>query len=281
MQARLDHLKQYLRYVHLRWQLDHETDKAKQKELTLAALTHAYRTRYSYMNHWEAMRQNLDRESPRRSSASRPGCSTTSPRTSRGRSIGRDPRGDRGRGSARGSPTSSPTPSTRRRSRPTWSRSSFPPGRPGRERPAVPALAALRPLQPDRGEPLTLSVVTGTIAWYRDRPAGPLDVDATRPARRRGGPAPAGRRAAPARGEGAGPGLYDFEFDDSAAGWQDQGPGRPGGRGGARAGPACSTTPGGCSRCSSTCRRARRSSSTSGPAARTGSTGRTGRSSGR
>ena len=54
--ARLDQLKHYLRYVHLRWLLDHEKDKAKQKELTVAALTLAYRTRYEYMNHWAAMR---------------------------------------------------------------------------------------------------------------------------------------------------------------------------------------------------------------------------------
>lgn len=59
VQARLDQLKHYLRYIHLRWQLDHEKDKAKQKELTIATLTHAYRTRYAYMNHWNAMRQSF------------------------------------------------------------------------------------------------------------------------------------------------------------------------------------------------------------------------------
>ncbi len=57
--ARLDQLKHYLHYVHLRWQLDHEKDKARQKEFTVAALTHAYRTRYEYMNHWGAMRQTF------------------------------------------------------------------------------------------------------------------------------------------------------------------------------------------------------------------------------
>lgn len=55
VRARLEHIKQYLRYVQLRWQLEREKDKAK--ELTLAAITHGYRTRYSFMNHWEAMRQ--------------------------------------------------------------------------------------------------------------------------------------------------------------------------------------------------------------------------------
>lgn len=54
--ARIDHIKHYLRYVHLRWLIDHEADAAKKKDLTIAALTLCYRTRYSYMNHWAAMR---------------------------------------------------------------------------------------------------------------------------------------------------------------------------------------------------------------------------------
>ena len=54
--ARLDQLKHYLHYVRLRWLLDHERDKARRKELTVAALTHGYRTRYEYMTHWAAMR---------------------------------------------------------------------------------------------------------------------------------------------------------------------------------------------------------------------------------
>ena len=55
--ARLDHLKIYLRYFHLRWQLNRTKVKDEKKRLTLAILTHVYRSRYSYMNHWEAMRQ--------------------------------------------------------------------------------------------------------------------------------------------------------------------------------------------------------------------------------
>lgn len=55
--ARLDQLQHYLRYVQLRWQFDHEKDKAKQKDLAVAAMTAVYRTRYDYMNHWNAMRQ--------------------------------------------------------------------------------------------------------------------------------------------------------------------------------------------------------------------------------
>jgi hypothetical protein len=56
--ARLDQIKGSLRYEHLRWQLDQPGLSAgERKSLTLATLTHVYRTRYSYMNHWQAMRQ--------------------------------------------------------------------------------------------------------------------------------------------------------------------------------------------------------------------------------
>ncbi len=53
--TRLDQLKHYLRFTHLRWLLDHEKDQARQKELTVELLTLAYRTRYEYMNHWTAL----------------------------------------------------------------------------------------------------------------------------------------------------------------------------------------------------------------------------------
>lgn len=54
--ARLDALKSYWRYVQLREDGDRATDPAAKKALYLAALTHAYRDRYLYMNHWEALR---------------------------------------------------------------------------------------------------------------------------------------------------------------------------------------------------------------------------------
>ncbi len=57
--ARIDHLKHYLRYNHLRWLLDHEKDKARQKQLTLDIMTFTYRTRYEYMNHWNAIQSTF------------------------------------------------------------------------------------------------------------------------------------------------------------------------------------------------------------------------------
>ena len=56
--ARLDQLKSYLHYNLLRWQIDRAaSDDVQRKHLTLAALTHAHRTRHMYMNHWAPMLQ--------------------------------------------------------------------------------------------------------------------------------------------------------------------------------------------------------------------------------
>jgi hypothetical protein len=59
VQARLDQLKHYLRYEHLRWLLDHERDATRRKELSLAILELTYRTRYEHMNHWAALRYSF------------------------------------------------------------------------------------------------------------------------------------------------------------------------------------------------------------------------------
>lgn len=62
--ARIDHLKQYLHYVRVRWDLDHlpKDDVSTRKALALDGLTWCYRTRYSYMNHWAAMWQSWTRQ---------------------------------------------------------------------------------------------------------------------------------------------------------------------------------------------------------------------------
>ncbi|MBI4025451.1 MAG: DUF4838 domain-containing protein [Verrucomicrobia bacterium] len=57
VQSRLDHLKQYLYFNYLYWKLDRATEKKERKPMALALLTHSYRTRFSYMTHWEVARQ--------------------------------------------------------------------------------------------------------------------------------------------------------------------------------------------------------------------------------
>jgi hypothetical protein len=53
--ARLDHLKHYQHYVRLRWDHDQARDKTAKRALTLADLTHAYRSRYGYMTDWQTL----------------------------------------------------------------------------------------------------------------------------------------------------------------------------------------------------------------------------------
>ncbi|MCK5843552.1 MAG: hypothetical protein KAG97_02520, partial [Victivallales bacterium] len=57
IQARLDDLKIYMRYNHLRWLYDHTKNDAEQKKYAEQIITLVYRSRYTYMNHWEAIRQ--------------------------------------------------------------------------------------------------------------------------------------------------------------------------------------------------------------------------------
>jgi hypothetical protein len=57
IQARLDDLKIYMRYNHLRWLFDHAPTKAEKRKYAEQVITLVYRSRYTYMNHWEAIRQ--------------------------------------------------------------------------------------------------------------------------------------------------------------------------------------------------------------------------------
>lgn len=57
--ARINHLKQYMHYVRLWWDYTHTKDKETKKQIALEVLKWTYRTRYTYMNHWEAFHQYL------------------------------------------------------------------------------------------------------------------------------------------------------------------------------------------------------------------------------
>ena len=50
--ARIDDLKLYMRYFHLKWQFDHEPDSAAREKIALELLRHVYRSRMSYMVDW-------------------------------------------------------------------------------------------------------------------------------------------------------------------------------------------------------------------------------------
>lgn len=55
---RLDDIKNYLNFEYLNYRMARESDQAKKDSLLLQIWTNVYRARYSYMNHWEAIRQD-------------------------------------------------------------------------------------------------------------------------------------------------------------------------------------------------------------------------------
>jgi hypothetical protein len=65
VQARLNDLKIYLRYEYLNWLKVREKDAAAAKQIEQEIFTLVYRTRYTYMNHWEAIRQDWVKEDPK------------------------------------------------------------------------------------------------------------------------------------------------------------------------------------------------------------------------
>ena len=54
--ARLNHIKIYLHYNYLHWKMNRVATPEEKKPLALALLTHCYRTRFAYMNHWAGIR---------------------------------------------------------------------------------------------------------------------------------------------------------------------------------------------------------------------------------
>ncbi|MCC6421256.1 MAG: DUF4838 domain-containing protein [Gemmataceae bacterium] len=224
--ARLDHLKQYQHYVRLRWDFDRTKDPAKRRELGLEALTHCYRTRYAYMNHWAAMQYSWSGRLAKE--------------------LG-EPTWD-GRKATKETPWQQNRPptaeETERQFRADLER--FQPQQvterkfsadlvPAGLRSAKPADSHQRYQSPSRyalysekGEPLEGAITTGLIAWYRDRPAATLTVtDAAGKQIHQqrmildGKDHPFAVRVPKA-------GLYWLDLNDSAAGWGIKAPaGRP------------------------------------------------------
>jgi hypothetical protein len=215
--ARLDTIKHYLRYVHLRWLLDHERDKEKRKELTVAALTHCYRTRYEYMNHWAAMRSTWASQA-----AKEFGEPTWVPNDRTPKPWAVDRAATRAETDAwfrEGLDYFRPTPVEEVKFSADLAPVAFPAAKSVAlkqqfQRPAEYALHS------PAGGPLDVTITPGVIAWYRDRPdarytlkdaagkvvaAGALKLD---------GEPHAVAMKVPAAG------TYTFACDDSGAGWK-------------------------------------------------------------
>lgn len=229
--ARLDHLKQYLRYTQLNWKLEREPDRQRRKDLTLQVLTHSYRTRFSYMNHWEAMRQDMTVKAAKE--FNEPTWShadpTPKPWSTRESTYTHE---ETDRAFQEGLTYFQPQPVTEKR----FSSDLVPVQLEGSSTPDKAAVSLQHyqggvryALFSARGEPLELEIVPGTIAWYRDR------ADAKYTLRTAVGEKKVGEGRLKLDGErhrllfkGPKPGLYYFDFDDSAAGWTIRAaPGQP------------------------------------------------------
>jgi hypothetical protein len=216
VQARLDQIKQYLRYIHLRWRLDREKENGK--DLTLAAITHAYRTRYSFMNHWEAIRQAWlpkaakDYKEPdwvsTEKSVRKPwavnepytheeteqlfqeGLQYFQPQQIVEKEFSTDL-----------------VPAQFEGSSPAASSQSYQGG--------------LRyGVYSPNGEPIDLEVVTGTIAWYRDRADARYKLLNAKEEKLQEGRLGLDGKSHKLHFDVPKAGLYYFDFDDSSAGWQ-------------------------------------------------------------
>jgi len=215
--ARLDHLKQYQHYVRLRWEYDRAKDKDLKKERALAALTHVYQSRYSYMNHWEAIRQSWTRRAAK---------DFDEPTWAFNDRSGQQPwkvdkpytreeterlfQGDLARFQPEpidelsftdelvpaGFVTKSPAASYQRYQKGTR-----------------------YALYSRDGKPLELTVIAGVIAWYRDRPDAIYTITDARDKEVTSGRLPQDGEDHSLRVEVPAAGLYWLDFNDQAAGW--------------------------------------------------------------
>lgn len=214
--TRLQHLKIYLRYVHLKWMMDRENIKDKKKTLAEQILTHVYRNRYTYMNHWEAVRQHwsaqLSKEYDEPSWA-----------TDKAPWIGSEPDTAENIETAFAEGLEYFVPQDIEEIE--FSRDlvpvEFPSAPEGHERDRGAYQGGFPiALYSFKGEPLNLTVVAGTIAWYRDRAPARYELV------RAGSDDILKEDKIPLDGEEhllkfdvPGPGLYFFRINESSAGW--------------------------------------------------------------
>lgn len=215
--ARLGHLKVFLRSVHLRWKYDRTRDREERKRLALELLTHLYRSRRSYMNHWEAARQDwtpkLAREfgEPSWDAHAKGGPPWAVDRPYAAEEVERVFR--------EGLEAFRPDPVEEKGFSEDLVPVEFPGGLSGPPSRQTYQGGVRYWLYSLRGEPLDARVVPGTIAWYRNR------ADARWTFRDPGGKVlsegrlPLDGNPHDLRIEVLAPGLYTLEVQDNGAGW--------------------------------------------------------------
>ncbi len=205
--ARLGHLKQYLHYVRLRWEHDRADGDAARRAAARAVFEHCYRTRYSYMNHWQAMRLAWVRKEYSDWYKDRPWKDLAPP----GREeTERQFREDIER--------FQPVEIVRR----AFPDTLVPAGLPC-EKPAALKQKFQRPGRyacfSREGEPIKVTVTTGVIAWYRDFPPAAWRVTDASGHQLAAGRLPQDGKAHPLKVDVPAAGLYWLDFDDQRAGW--------------------------------------------------------------
>jgi hypothetical protein len=215
IQARLDHLKQYLHYVRLRWEYERAADKEAKRNFALQVLTHVYRTRYSYMNHWAAMLYDWTPKAaeefneptwsfrePDNPWKTETPCSRGNTDTAFQQDLIRfQPQSVAERTFSKelvraGFVTEAPAVSSQRYQ--------------GKARYAFCSR---------QGEPLECVITTGVIAWYRDRPDTRYTLSDAKGNELVKGRLPQDGNEHPLTLKVPGAGIYRLEVDDQAAGW--------------------------------------------------------------
>ncbi|MGA2497298.1 MAG: DUF4838 domain-containing protein, partial [Tepidisphaeraceae bacterium] len=216
VQARLHDLKHYLRFVQLTWDLQREKDKELRKAGTIAVLRLVCRTRFSYMNHWQALRHELASKAAREFDEPTWVLNDPSPK----------PWNDDRAYTAEETEKEFQQGLSRFRAEPveqlTFSQDLVP----ARVANAPPAASDQRYQGSGRyafysrqGEPLTFEIKTGIIAWYRDRAAARYTITDATGANVAQGRLPQDGEMHPLEIEVPRAGLHFLDFDDAGAGW--------------------------------------------------------------
>jgi len=218
--ARLRHIKIYLRYVHLYWMLGATKDKAEKRRLKEEIYTHVYRTRYTYMNHWEAIRQYSIRKDAEK-------YAEASWTTAQAPWADKPPYTDEQiealfkEGLERFQPQAVEQKEFSQDLVPVR----FIPPRDGMNTDPGMFQGGLKyALYSIKGEPVEVTVTTGVIAWYRNRAAASYKFLDAREKVIAEGRLPLDGEKHTLTAKVPGPGLYFFDFTDSSAGWRAEAP---------------------------------------------------------
>ncbi|MFI5378789.1 MAG: DUF4838 domain-containing protein [Tepidisphaerales bacterium] len=216
VQARLNDLKHYLRFVQLTWDLQREKDKENRKAATIAVLRLVCRTRFSYMNHWQALRHELASKAAKEFGEPTWVLNDPSPKpwTNDREYTAEETEKEFQEGLARFRPE--PVEQL------TFSQDLVPvrfadaPQKESDQRYQGPGRYALYSL---RGEPLAMEIRTGIIAWYRDRAAARYTITDAAGAGVAQGRLPQDGEIHALEIKVPRAGLYYLDFDDASAGW--------------------------------------------------------------